>query len=107
MAGRIRIDWFRVIVELEGKGYKPNQIAACIGYPRGTLLGWRNYEAEPGHTAGEALVSLWIKVVGPHLTTEQQQNPRDALPQREVELLSVARAHAPNRKKLGFRHPVH
>lgn len=99
-AGRVRIDWFRVIVELEGKGYRPNQIAAAIGWPRGTVVGWRNYDAEPSHTAGEALVTLWIQVVGPTLPVNQRQNPRDALPLNVEDLLSAARAHAPDRKKV-------
>ncbi|MES2241882.1 MAG: hypothetical protein V4639_03325 [Pseudomonadota bacterium] len=102
--GRIRIDWFRVIVELEGKGYRPARIAATIGWPRGTVVGWRNYDAEPSHAGGEALVNLWIQVVGPTLTTEQQQHPRAALPLNVEDLLSAARAHAPDRKKSGFQH---
>jgi len=101
-AGRIRIDWFRVIVDLEGKGYRPNQIAAAIGWPRGTVVGWRNYDAEPQHAGGEALIALWIQVVGPSLTPEQQQHPRDALPLNVDDLLSAARAHAPDRKKVGI-----
>lgn len=105
-AGRVRIDWFRVIAELEKRQYRTNQIAAAIGYPRGTVVGWRNYDAEPSHAAGEALVSLWIQVVGPTLTPEQQQHPRDALPLNVEDLLSAARAHAPDRKKSGFRQPA-
>lgn len=103
-AGRIRIDWFRVIAELERHGYRSNRIAATIGYPRGTIVGWRNYHAEPSHAGGEALVNLWIQVVGPTLTAEQQQHPRAALPLNVEDLISAARAHAPDRKKSGFQH---
>lgn len=104
MAGRIRVDWFRVIVELEAKGYRPNQIAAAIGWPRGTVVGWRNSNAEPSHAAGEGLVNLWIQVVGPTLPAAMQQDLRAALPLNVEDLLSAARAHAPDRKKSGFQH---
>lgn len=98
------MDWFRVIVALEAKGYKPNAIAAAIGWPRGTVVGWRNYDAEPSHAGGEALVNLWVQVVGPTLPENQRQHPRDALPLNVEDLLSAARAHAPDRKKSGFQH---
>ena len=103
-AGRIRVDWFRVIVELEGKGYRPAQIGAAIGWPRGTIVGWRKNDAEPSHAGGEALVNLWVQVVGPTLPENQRQHPRDALPLNVEDLLSAARAHAPDRKKSGFQH---
>ncbi|MCB2007220.1 MAG: hypothetical protein KDH93_19540 [Rhodoferax sp.] len=86
---RIRVDWFRTIVELERQGYTPGSIAASIDVSRTTILGWRNYSAEPAHDAGERLIGLWCRVL---------DLPRDALPLNVDDLLSAARAKAPMRK---------
>lgn len=83
---RIRVDWFRTIVELERCGYTPGSISAAIGVSRSTIMGWRNYDAEPAHDAGERLVQLWCQV-------HHQQ--RDALPLSVPDLLSAAKASAP------------
>jgi hypothetical protein len=82
---KVRVDWFRVLVELEGKGYRLNQIAAATDVPRRTLLDWRNMGTEPSHAGGERLIDLWSQVMG---------EPRDALPLNVHDLLSAARAKA-------------
>ena len=109
MAGRIRVDWFRVIVDLESKDHKMNRIAALIGWPRRTILDWRNHDTEPSHAGGEALIALWCQVMLPSLSPEQRLHPRDALPLNVEDLLSAAKASAPARptaKKLGLQQPA-
>ena len=86
---RVRVDWFRTIVELERHGYTPGSISAAIDVSRSTILGWRNYYAEPAHDAGERLIALWCQVIG---------EPREALPLNVEDLLSAAKASAPSRK---------
>jgi hypothetical protein len=81
---RIRVDWFRVVAELQGAGYNTENIAAAIGVARSTLMGWRNPPyAEPRHADGERLVQLWCRVV---------EQPRDALPLNVEDLMSAAKA---------------
>ncbi len=80
---KVRVDWFRAIVELEQRGYRLNQIAAATDVPRRTLLDWRNTGTEPSHASGERLINLWCQVLG---------EPRDALPLNVQDLLSAARA---------------
>ncbi len=82
---RIRVDWFRAIVQLEGAGYKPHAIGAAIDVPRRTIVGWRNYGAEPAHAEGERLVQLWCQVM---------QLNRDEMPLRMDDVLSVAKIKA-------------
>lgn len=80
---RIRVDWFRVMAELQGKGYSVTSISAAIDVPKSTLMGWRILDAEPRHSEGERLVGLWCQVMG---------QPRDAMPLNVSDLLSAARA---------------
>lgn len=82
---RIRVDWFRVIVQLEAAGYRPNAIGAAIGSPRATIVGWRNYGYEPAHAEGERLVQLWCQVM---------QLDRDEMPLNTEDMLSVSKIKA-------------
>ena len=85
----IRVDWFRTIVELERSGYTPGSISAAIDVSRTTILGWRNYDAEPSHDAGERLIALWCQV---------HRQPREGLPLNVQDLMSAAKASAPVRR---------
>jgi hypothetical protein len=80
---RIRVDWFRVMAELQAQGYNLANISAAISVPKSTMMGWRNLDAEPRHADGERLIALWCKVNG---------LPRDALPLNVEDLMSAARA---------------
>lgn len=81
---RIRVDWFRVMCDLQSKGYSLVNIAAAIGVAHSTLMGWRNPPyAEPRHADGERLVMLWCQVT---------EAPRDALPLNVDDMMSAARA---------------
>jgi hypothetical protein len=85
MNKRVRVDWFRVLAELQGKGYSMAAVAMAIDAPKSTVMGWRNLDSEPRHMDGERLVKLWCQVMG---------SPRDALPLNVSDLLSAARAKA-------------
>lgn len=58
-----RLDWFRLIVDLERLGYTPQALANHVGVARSTLLGWKQ-GAEPRYTEGEALVAFWCSATG-------------------------------------------
>lgn len=79
---RIRVDWFRTVVELEKLGHNTYTIATAIDVPRRTVLGWRNYGAEPSHDTGERLIAFWCQTL---------QLPREALPLNVDDLLSAAK----------------
>ena len=80
---RIRVDWFRVMAELQAKGYSVTAVSAAIDVAKSTVMGWRILDAEPRHSDGERLVGLWCQVM---------DQPREALPLNVTDLLSAARA---------------
>lgn len=82
----VRVDWFRVLAELQGRGYNLANISAAINVPKSTMMGWRNLDAEPRHADGERLIALWCRVC---------TLPRDALPLNVQDLMSAARASLP------------
>lgn len=82
----VRVDWFRITAELQGKGYSLANISAAIDVPKSTILGWRSLDAEPRHADGERLIALWGQVL---------QLPREALPLNVEDLMSAARACRP------------
>lgn len=66
-----RIDWFRVITELQASGFGYRDIARRIGVDHVTVAGWKA-GAEPRHSDGERLLALWCEV-GDH---PREQAPR-------------------------------
>ena len=58
---RIRVDWFRVIVDLERCGYRHADMAASIGSAKSTLVGWKK-GSRPSYDEGERLIELWCSV---------------------------------------------
>ena len=57
------IDWFQVITEISRAGHPMQTIAQSIGVARTTLLGWKQ-GAEPRHSEGDRLLTLWTSVTG-------------------------------------------
>lgn len=58
---RVRVDWFRVIVDLERNGYRHVDMAAAVGAGKSTLVGWKA-GSRPAYDEGERLVMLWCMV---------------------------------------------
>jgi hypothetical protein len=54
-----RVDWFRVIVDLERLLGSTAAVAERAGIPRTTLVHWRLTDSDPRYQAGEALARLW------------------------------------------------
>lgn len=77
-----RVDWFLLIVALERKGYKHRSMCACTGTSKTSIGRWRNFECDPSHPSGEALIALWMSATG---------LPRDQVPMRKDAQLSAAR----------------
>lgn len=59
----IRIDWFRVIVDLGIHGWVPDRIAEHVGVRRSTVYLWKQ-GGEPRHCDGEKLLQLWRNQTG-------------------------------------------
>jgi hypothetical protein len=67
---RERVDWFRIIVDLERHGYRHADMSAAIDVAKSTLVGWKA-GSRPAYDEGERLVLLWCMVM---------RNGRDSVP---------------------------
>lgn len=56
-----RIDWFRIIIDLERSGYTLASIAVCVGVGKSTVSGWKS-GATPKYDDGDLLLMLWCSV---------------------------------------------
>src|SRR3546814_1777891 len=61
--GGLRVDWFRVLVDLRRLGWTSARVAGEIDMPRTTVDGWKA-GAVPRYDPGERLVALWVEVTG-------------------------------------------
>lgn len=59
----VRVDWFRLITNLQRHGYTLSDIAAALGMARTTVHGWKS-GAFPRYDDGDRLISLWSQVSG-------------------------------------------
>lgn len=64
-----RIDWARILVNLQATGLSLQQIADDIDCGRTTLLGYMNEDApsEPQYWVGHSLLALWCVKCGTNL----------------------------------------
>lgn len=67
---RERVDWFRIVVDLERSGYRHSDMAAAVGVAKSTLVGWKA-GSRPAYDEGDRLVMLWCSVT---------RNGRDSVP---------------------------
>lgn len=56
-----KIDWFRVIIDLERSGYSFTSIATVTGAARSTIIGWKQ-GSTPRFEDGLRLIDLWEAV---------------------------------------------
>lgn len=53
-----RIDWFRILADLQYHGCNNTEVAEALNVPQGTLRGWKE-GSEPRHHDGQRLMELW------------------------------------------------
>lgn len=63
MSQPTRVNWFRVLIDLDRAGYRLPRVSATTRIPIATLKEYRNNERDPRHSAGDALIELWCKVL--------------------------------------------
>lgn len=56
-----KIDWFRVITDLERASYSHTSIASVCGVAKRTIGGWKQ-GSEPRYSDGDRLLLLWSAV---------------------------------------------
>lgn len=58
-----KIDWFRVITDLERASYSHTSIASVCDVAKRTVGGWKQ-GSEPRYSDGDQLLLLWSAVTG-------------------------------------------
>jgi hypothetical protein len=58
-----RVDWFRVLADLQAIGWSNNHVSRTLAVPTATLYGWKN-GSEPTHYDGDRLLTLWRDTTG-------------------------------------------
>lgn len=58
-----RVDWFRIIIDLERSSYPHAAIGAAVGVSKRTVGGWKDGSA-PRFEDGVRLICLWSSVTG-------------------------------------------
>ena len=56
-----KVDWFRIITDLERAGYSHISIATCVGVAKRTIGGWKQ-GSHPRWEDEESLLDLWSTV---------------------------------------------
>ena len=64
-----RVDWWRVIDDLNKAGLGFRGIAQQTQIPLATLAGYKNLNVEPKHADGERLLALWRRTCTPAIPT--------------------------------------
>jgi hypothetical protein len=64
----MRIDWFRLLVNLGKEGYSLRSISHFTGIPKTTLVGYKN-GSQPAYHIGVCLLQFWSEATG-HDSTE-------------------------------------
>ena len=61
---RRRVDWTRIVLEINGTGESVPRIAKLLRVDRTTVIKWRDCEREPSFNNGHNLLVLWNKKAG-------------------------------------------
>lgn len=59
----LRVDWFRVLVQLAGEGYSLSAISHFTAIPKSTLIGYKQ-GAQPTYHTGVLLLAFWAQASG-------------------------------------------
>lgn len=65
MDAQQRVDWWRVIDDLNKANMTLEAIGNVVRIPTSTLAGYKNLNVEPKHADGERLLMLWRRTVVP------------------------------------------
>ena len=59
----VRIDWFRILVELKSEGYSLYSVAHFTEIPKTSLIGYKN-GSQPSYQNGVKLLRFWSQATG-------------------------------------------
>jgi lambda repressor-like predicted transcriptional regulator len=56
-----RVDWFRVIIDLNEKGISMDALASMTGIPRSTVQGWKYRNGRPKFEEAISVLNIWAE----------------------------------------------
>lgn len=59
----IRVDWFRLLVQLKDQGYSLYDITHFTAIPKSTLIGYKQ-GSQPSYHQGVVLLQFWVQSTG-------------------------------------------
>lgn len=59
-----RVDWFRVLIQLQRAGRSLHDVADQTGVSHSQLRAYIAHGQEPAHWRGEAILGYWVTVTG-------------------------------------------
>lgn len=59
----LRVDWFRVLVQIKDQGYSLYSVSHFTGISKSSLINYKQ-GAQPSYHQGVRLVSCWAEVTG-------------------------------------------
>ncbi len=61
--GDFRVNWFRILVQLQGEGYSLKDISHFTKIPKASLLGYKQ-GIQPTYNTGHTLIRCWAEATG-------------------------------------------
>lgn len=80
MADTLRIDWFRVLVQIQRADGGLRTVATVTGISEPQLRNYMSWDHEPAYWRGEAILRHWSSVTGkPQDSAPRQRRPFAAI----------------------------
>lgn len=73
-AADVRIDWFRILIQLKGEGYSLYSVSHFTEIPKSTLIGYKQ-GAEPRYHDGTRLLHFWAQAISKDVGEAPTVNP--------------------------------
>lgn len=70
----IRVNWFRILVQLKDEGYSLYSVSHFTEIPKSTLIGYKQ-GAEPRYYDGTRLLNFWAQATSKALADAPTFNP--------------------------------
>lgn len=58
-----RVDWFRMLTQMQAEGYSLHGVAYFAGIPKTSLIDYKN-GMQPSYNVGVTLIKAWAEITG-------------------------------------------
>lgn len=77
---RQRIDWFRILTDLEKAGVSCRELSRRLDIPHGTIHGWKSGNCRPKVDEGIIVMEFWAVHFGKRLSEVPKYDPHQPHP---------------------------